>query len=255
MIMEEDGEVYTEKMVQYHREISKHERQLKRDIIFNRRRGILGEVSDSKKQIITSKTVLTILQKIKRKSKLTDEDINTLTCAFIQNESNIITFLNADSNLGLQALVRELTGVSSLIQLAVAECFVNMSLGNHKCCFKIAKSAGTYLITHLQGMNLNLKVPCIWALGNLVGSDIKTWKLLNSQGLLLLFLELLPITELQENVIYALTHYIKIGFNELLLIYEVCTKMQSMCEKIILEYIYSGNFFKDLQILCLLQNQ
>lgn len=108
--MEENNEQYSEKIREYRREISKQERQLKRDSIINRRRGILGDVSQCKEENITPELVQTISSKIKRKNNATDEDIRVLTFAFIQNEENIISFLKAENNSGLLALVRELTG-------------------------------------------------------------------------------------------------------------------------------------------------
>lgn len=108
--MEEINEPYSQNIRDYLRGINKQERQLKRDCIINRRRGILGDVSLRTEQNITSDLVITISNKMRRKNKATEEDINLLTCAFILNEENIITFLNSDGNSGLHAMVRELTG-------------------------------------------------------------------------------------------------------------------------------------------------
>ncbi|XP_039288683.1 uncharacterized protein LOC111049399 isoform X2 [Nilaparvata lugens] len=100
-------------------------------------------------------------------------------------------------------------------QLVAAECCVNLALGNAKTSLKIAKSAGTYLITFLKGMSIPLSNAATWALGNLAGSDVKTLELLKSQGLMESLLDIIDIEELQSNVIYALMHFVKIGLSVL----------------------------------------
>ncbi|RZF38186.1 hypothetical protein LSTR_LSTR005547 [Laodelphax striatellus] len=205
----EENSSYKDIIKENMKETVSSERRLQRERIVNKRRGILGKVKINKNEFLKTDDVKSIAQRLKHKGLVKDSDFKLLTRAFIQNENNIIAFANSDG--ALQSLIRELTGTDSNHQLLAAECCVNLALGNEKTSLKIAKSAGTYLITFLKGMSIPLSSAAIWALGNLAGSDVKTLELLKSQGLMESLLDIIGVEDLQSNVIYALMHFVKVG--------------------------------------------
>lgn len=172
---------------------------------------MLGEVANSQKRVMTAGEVKTLAEKLKHKSHFTIHDFMLLNQSLLQNEENTIAFFTVTG--ALHAVVRELTGHNASRQLVAANCCCNLALGNEKACLKLTKAAAPYLITHLDGLNNHLLEVCIWTLGNLAGSHVKSWIILHAQGLLpkLLLLVTSSNSDVVQATLYALTHYIKTG--------------------------------------------
>ncbi|XP_014262310.1 uncharacterized protein LOC106674215 [Cimex lectularius] len=125
-----------------------------------------------------------------------------LKAAFIQDESLIVAFMKIEG--ALHSLVGYLLSRNSYEQLLATECCCNLSLGDGKTCYKLAKAATPYLITILQGCNYKLMDVAIETLSNLAGTGEKTSRLLYSQGILEAFQRTIKFPELGELTAKAL---------------------------------------------------
>lgn len=206
------AETPTEVLRRNIREIGVKERKERREKQVNSRRGILGEVLDAQK-VFSPEEVKNLAEKLKHKGHINGEDYMLLSEALIQNEENIISFFKVSG--ALQSLIRDLTGQNASLQLGAAYCCCNLALGNEKSCLKLVKAAAAYLTINLDGLNNHIVEICTWTLGNLAGSDVKTWLILQSQLLLPKLLNLVKSSNMSvaQSAIYALTHYVRIGMD------------------------------------------
>ncbi|XP_069703842.1 importin subunit alpha-1 [Periplaneta americana] len=195
------------------RDLGDQERRQHRELQVNSRRSTLGELQNIQKRAVSSEEVKALADKLKHKSQFTSQDFLGLNNALIQSEENIVAFFKVQG--ALHALVRELLGQNASLQLAAANCCCNLSLGNEKSCLQLTKAAAPYLLSNLDGLNHHLLEVCTWTLGNLAGCHIKPWEILHSQGLLPKLLQLITSSssDIIHSVIYALTHYVRIGLN------------------------------------------
>lgn len=224
------------------REYKKQERQEKRLIEFNRCRKTLGEENDISDRIITSEEIATIGRRVKQKGQITDKDLALLKYGLLQSNNNIVAFLKIPG--ALHSLVREMTDLNSDLALSAIDCCCNLSLGEPKACIQVAKAASPYLISYLHGLNYRLMNSCLWTFGNLAASDIKTWRIIRTQGLLPALLCTIEIPELLENSTYALLHYVRNGLHEM----EMC-EMEKILETIFKMKYISDEMYWTLHLL------
>uniref|UniRef100_A0A1B6M778 IBB domain-containing protein n=1 Tax=Graphocephala atropunctata TaxID=36148 RepID=A0A1B6M778_9HEMI len=172
-------------------------RLMGRNKVLSSKRKALQDVVDLGR-CVTESEVLIISNKLKSKSSVQVQDLILLKLAFVQTANNIVSFLKVKG--ALHGLVRELSSVKSNYQLVAAECCCNLALGDGRSCLQVAKAAGPYLIALMSGSNYNLIHISVWALGNLVGSDEKVWRLLHSQGFLSRLLELISEIDIKSDI-------------------------------------------------------
>ncbi|KAK9504206.1 hypothetical protein O3M35_010591 [Rhynocoris fuscipes] len=141
------------------------------------------------------------------------EALKILKDCFIENVANIVTFMKVEG--ASHALIKHLMSNNSMEQLLALECCCNLSLGDAKTCFKLAKGATPYLINTLQGLNYNLMNVAIITLGNMSGSGKKTCQLLHAQGLIRSLEHTIGIPELREATAKALVLFTKNYLNDL----------------------------------------
>ncbi|XP_054257772.1 importin subunit alpha-4 isoform X1 [Macrosteles quadrilineatus] len=191
-----------------------------RENILKNKRKSLQDVVDNGR-LIKNEEVTILANKLKTKSLVQFEDLALLKIAFVQSSHNIVAFLKVKG--ALHGLVREFSSAKPNFELLAAECICNLALGDAKSCFIVAKAAGPYLLTTLSGFNDNLKAISVWALGNLVGSDEKTWKIVHSQGLMGKLLQLVSendnLPDMREDLIHnsltTLTQFLRVGAQHL----------------------------------------
>uniref|UniRef100_A0A1B6C518 IBB domain-containing protein n=1 Tax=Clastoptera arizonana TaxID=38151 RepID=A0A1B6C518_9HEMI len=204
------------------REMFRSENKIRRNVDRNKnvcdKRNIdPKEEVDKLGRVLSQEEIKTICENLKKKSSININDLALLKLSFIQNCDNISLFFGIEG--ALSSLVTLLIGTNSIYQIAAADCLCNLSLdiSNLKGCIQIAKAAGIYLISYLQGLHYNLMNSCLLALGNLAASDTQCWEILRSQGLLnslLHLLKLRPPTVI-ENALYAIVQFLKVGLYHL----------------------------------------
>ncbi|XP_015592717.1 importin subunit alpha-2 isoform X2 [Cephus cinctus] len=199
---------YVEVMREDMRETISSYRKHQREIVLNKNRQALGEISNS---LCFSKEFILAKAHLLKKKPLAIEDYQQLQNALIQSEENINTFLKVENIV--YALVRDLSGKNPVIQLYAASCCCNIALGNSKVCTILVKSAAPYLIGILDTLNYPLMDICIWTIGNLVGGSEKAFETLYAQGCLRHLVSLMCNCDISilPSVIYASIHCIYAG--------------------------------------------
>lgn len=99
-----------------------------------------------------------------------------------QDLSLIDVFLSVSNSL--PALVGLLTSNDSNLQVEAAWCITNLSAGSDHHCNVALKASAPYLITYLDGQNIELKDHCCWALGNMAANGTECQTMLQRLGLL-----------------------------------------------------------------------
>ncbi|XP_046421902.1 importin subunit alpha-2 [Neodiprion fabricii] len=202
----------TDELRQELRETSWIERKYHRSLELNKNRPALGESIPN--ECYTEEFVKSKAQILKKKP-LRLKEYQHLQNAFLQSEENINAFLSVDN--ALHALVRELSGCNPDLQLAAANCYCNLALGNSKACNVLAKAAGPYLLATLDSLNYNLMDICIWTIGNLAAGSEKAFEIVYAQGCLRLLISLLRECDLTllPSVIYATMHCVYAGYEHI----------------------------------------
>ncbi|XP_011147260.1 importin subunit alpha-9 [Harpegnathos saltator] len=151
---------------------------------------------------------------LKRK-RISLEDYRYLPNALIQREENIDSFLNVDQSLS--GLIRDLSGNNPVLQLYAANCCCNIALGNVKACTALGKAVIPYLLTELESLNYALLDVCIWTIGNLIAGSGRAFSILHAQHCLKHLILLLNNCDnaIYPSVIYAVLHYVYIGFHDI----------------------------------------
>ncbi|KAL0108754.1 hypothetical protein PUN28_014115 [Cardiocondyla obscurior] len=180
---------------------------------WNKNRTNLGECSGI--ELFSSKYVDEKVKLLKKK-RISLMDYRYLPNALIQSEENINAFLKVDQSLS--GLVRDLSGNDPTLQLYAANCCCNIALGNTKACTVLGKAVVPYLIVKLESLNYALLDICIWTIGNLVAGSDKAFSILHMQHCLKYIILLLPNCDnsVLPSVTYALLHYVRAGFHEIL---------------------------------------
>ncbi|KAL1132565.1 hypothetical protein AAG570_010517 [Ranatra chinensis] len=137
------------------REGHNQEREKRRGDMYNKSR-IIGNDATFVDKIFDENDIKRLVKEMRRSSGCKEAVLSSLKNAFIQDRSNMITFLKIEGSL--HAVVGKLMNTNPVIQLLAAECCCNLSLGDAKTCHQLAKSATAYLVASLQGMNYNLMV-------------------------------------------------------------------------------------------------
>ncbi|KYM88479.1 hypothetical protein ALC53_02962 [Atta colombica] len=153
--------------------------------------------------------------KLLKRKRISLADYRYLPNALIQSEENINAFLKVDQSLS--SLVRDLSGNDPIFQLYAANCCCNIALGNTKACTALGKAVIPYLIVKLESLNYALLDVCIWTIGNLVAGSNKAFSILHAQHCLKYVILLLHNCDdsVLPSVIYALLHYIYVGFHKI----------------------------------------
>ncbi|XP_070161988.1 transmembrane and coiled-coil domain-containing protein 6 [Polyergus mexicanus] len=158
-----------------------------------------------------------VIERIKllKKKRITLEDYRYLPNALIQSEENIYAFLRVDQSLS--GLIRDLSGNNSTLQLYAANCCCNIALGNTKACTALGKAIIPYLLIELESLNYILLDVCIWTIGNLVAGSNVAFSVLHAQHCLKYLILLLSNCDdsILPSIIYALLHYVHMGFYEI----------------------------------------
>ncbi|XP_047504003.1 uncharacterized protein LOC125049038 isoform X2 [Pieris napi] len=173
-------------------------RQIHRDEINDVRRSVISRY--------TTEDVLDIIKKLKTKTSITSKELNQLKNALMNEPHNIELVLGLHG--AIRGIVGELTGTDIKKQCAAAGCLCNLSMGDSKACFTICRATGTYLVAAVDNMATELAVTCVWTLGNLAASSMKTCDMLISQGALSKVIDIHPNNELQDACLYALKHFV-----------------------------------------------
>ncbi|XP_046396040.1 uncharacterized protein LOC124163283 [Ischnura elegans] len=158
-------------------------RKEKRDAEHAGRRGIsLGKFGGTKPSLADVEAAALQLKKKAGGSENRLNDLNLLQAAFsFPGEGFGEAFVKIDG--ALPALVRDLSGQDSSLQLKSTYCCANLALAGPDIGLKVAKAAAPYLMTHLQGMNQILLEASLWAVGSLSGTGIPALKVLEVQGI------------------------------------------------------------------------
>ncbi|CAL1687759.1 unnamed protein product [Lasius platythorax] len=153
--------------------------------------------------------------KLLRRKRISLVDYRYLPNALIQSEENISAFLRIDQSLS--GLIRDLSGNSPTFQLYAANCCCNIALGNAKACTALGKAVIPYLLMELESLNYILLDVCIWTIGNLVAGSNVAFSILHAQHCLKYLILLLSNCDdsILPSVIYALLHYVHVGFHEI----------------------------------------
>ncbi|XP_072751661.1 uncharacterized protein [Anoplolepis gracilipes] len=153
--------------------------------------------------------------KLLRKKRISLEDYRYLPNALIQSEENIYAFLRIDQSLS--GLIRDLSGNNPTLQLYAVNCCCNIALGNTKACTTLGKAVIPYLLIELESLNYILLDICIWTIGNLVAGSKVAFSILHAQHCLKYLVLLLSNCDdsILSSVIYALLHYVHVGFYEI----------------------------------------
>ncbi|XP_045516837.1 uncharacterized protein LOC123709491 [Pieris brassicae] len=223
------------------------------------------EINDVRRSVsnrYTAEDVLDIIKKLKTKTTITSRELNQLKNALMNEPHNIELVLGLHG--AIRGIVGELTGTNIKKQCAAAGCLCNLSTGDSKASFNICRAAGTYLVAAVDNMAAELAVTCVWTLGNLAASSMKTCDMLISQGALSKVIEIHPNNELQDACLYALKHFVyqlgdKLKVSDLHTIVEAMSKFQLNTESCQVFFILSCHqYFTEILtediILFLLKN-
>ncbi|XP_029168485.1 uncharacterized protein LOC114938647 isoform X2 [Nylanderia fulva] len=193
------------------REATFTKRKQNRTSQWSKNRKNLGE---SGNQVFSTEYVNEKAKLLKRK-KISLEDYRYLPNALIQSEENIYAFLSIDQSLS--GLIRDLSGNNPTFQLYAANCCCNIALGNAKACTTLGKAVIPYLLIELESLNHILLEVCIWTIGNLVAGSNVAFSILHAQHCLKYLTLLLSNCDdsILPSVIYALLHYVHVGFYEI----------------------------------------
>ncbi|XP_071442692.1 uncharacterized protein [Hetaerina americana] len=158
-------------------------RKQKRDTEFAGRREIdLNKFCGTKPSLAD---IEEIALRLKRKAggiKCRHKDLCSLQIALsFSGEGFGEAFVKIDG--ALPALIRDLSGQDSTLQLRATYCCANLALDGMNVGLKVAKAAAPYLMTHLKGMNQILLEASLWAVGSLSGSGVPACKVLEVQGI------------------------------------------------------------------------
>lgn len=191
------------------------QRKSRRSDSLNKNRSALGQVAESIDIFSDPREIIDVATKLKHKNKVTLLDLNKLKNSFLVSEENIAAFLNVPG--ALHGLVREMSGHNSDFQYAALNCCCNLTLGSEKLCYQVSKATVSYITPSLNELNSLYLDVCLWTLGNLSGSGMKSWTVLESYGILNKFLHFLssPVADVKESAIYATTLYVETGFDSL----------------------------------------
>ncbi|XP_032688035.1 importin subunit alpha-9 [Odontomachus brunneus] len=194
------------------REATLAKRKKDRTSAWNKNRASLGE---SSKNEFFSIDYVNERAKLLRKKRISCEDYRYLPNVLIQCEENINSFLKIDQNLS--GLIRDLSGGNPTLQLYAANCCCNIALGNTKACTALGKAVVPYLLTELESLNYALLDVCIWTIGNLIAGSKKAFFVLHAQNCLKHLILLLNNCDdtILSSVIYAILHYVHVGFYEI----------------------------------------
>ncbi|XP_073984220.1 uncharacterized protein [Rhodnius prolixus] len=173
----------------------------------------LSYTSKEKEKVLDENDVLAAALSITNSSGDKIEPLKVLKESFIDNMTHIVTFMKVEG--ASHTLIKYLLSQNSMEQLLAMECCCNLSLGDTKTCFKLAKGATPYLINILHGFNYNLMNVALLTLGNLSGSGKKTCQILHRQGVLNSFDHTIKIAELREATAKAMIMFTKNYLNEL----------------------------------------
>ncbi|XP_066596780.1 probable importin subunit alpha-A [Prorops nasuta] len=151
-----------------------------------------------------------------KKKTLSIEDYQLLQNSLVQSEENINIFLGVDQIVF--SLVRDLSSNNPVSQLYAANCCCNIALGNAKACMTLAKYISPYLVNELESLNNPLLEICAWTIGNLSVGSSKAFDTLYKQGAINILISLLTSCEdfSLPSVLYAITHCIYGGFNQIM---------------------------------------
>lgn len=139
-IIENQSEIVIESRIK-RRDYLNKTRELHRTSAFDRNRFLESE-------ILTESDIKGICTRIKRRKHCTEEDLEKLTNAFFQSESNITEFISVTG--AINVVIKELIG--SERQLMAAQCICNLSLGDEASCNKVATFVGSYIIILLKNL-------------------------------------------------------------------------------------------------------
>lgn len=206
------GDEAAEEVMNRVRENNYAERVKRREDMYSKQRKLVAELSHSKiSEEYKEEDIIKAAQNLASSSKEKEKSFSDLKNSFIQNPCHMVTFMKIEG--ALHSLVGHLMSQNSFDQLLAAECCCNLSLGDSKTCFKLAKAASPYLMSILQGLNHNLMNVVLQTVMNLSGSGLKTCQLLHSQGILQALERTMSIPELREQTTKALIMFTKNGPN------------------------------------------
>ncbi|XP_014283201.1 transmembrane and coiled-coil domain-containing protein 6 isoform X2 [Halyomorpha halys] len=204
------GDEAPDNVLQRVRENNHVERINKRKAMYDKQRNIDGKPTGTKIDKLTEEEFINAARTIcSGPSDLKEKSLSILKTGFIVDKAWMISFMKVEG--ALHALVKCLMSHNPVEQLLAAECCCNLSLGDTRTCFKLAKAATPYLISILQGLNHNLMNVCLLTVFNLCGSGEKSCELLHSQGILNVLEKTMSIIEVRENSMKALTTLTKNG--------------------------------------------
>ncbi|GAB1864730.1 Importin subunit alpha-2-like protein [Camponotus japonicus] len=194
------------------REAALTKRKQNRTSAWDKNRKNLGECPEN--ELFTVEYVNERVKLLKKK-RISLEDYRYLPNALIQSEENIYAFLRVDQSLS--GLIRDLSGNNPFFQLYAANCCCNIALGNTKACTTLGKAVIPYLLIELESLNYILLDVCIWTIGNLVAGSNVAFSILHAQHCLKYLILLLSNCDdsILSSVIYALLHYVHVGFHEI----------------------------------------
>ncbi|KAG8231739.1 hypothetical protein J437_LFUL012017 [Ladona fulva] len=94
---------------------------------------------------------------------------------------NGAAFVKVDG--AIAALVRDVSGKDSSLQVRATYCCANLALAGPDIGFKVSKAVVPYLMNHLQSMNQILLEASLRAIGSLAASGVQAYKVMEVQGI------------------------------------------------------------------------
>lgn len=104
------------------------------------------------------------------------------------------------------SLLRMLLSNDAHKQLEAAACLTNLTCGPHIYSYKVAKNAGAYFTSFVNGNNLFLQEQSAWALANIATDCLECFNIIKSQGALPALLKAMtsPLQNVVHSVLFAL---------------------------------------------------
>ncbi|XP_042910615.1 importin subunit alpha-B isoform X2 [Parasteatoda tepidariorum] len=194
-------------LIPYCASLVQNVREKNRNAVLAQNRMLSTEV----KSDVSFSQVKDLLLDLKDKSKKLDKQ----TLTRIKNSCCHAEFIESFFKINgvFNALLSCLKHNDAQIQLEAVACLTNLACGPHKLCFRIAKSAGPYLVLFMTGSSHYLQAQCAWAIRNIANDCETCYFRLKSQGVFPTLLKILvsPIPDVIEPAIYALSACLKHG--------------------------------------------
>ncbi|XP_035225660.1 importin subunit alpha-2-like isoform X2 [Stegodyphus dumicola] len=118
----------------------------------------------------------------------------------------------------LQNLIRVLIGNDAQKQLEAVACLTNLACGSHRFTHKIARNAGAYLVSFIDGGSSFLQSQSAWAAGNIAADCCECFVVLKMQGLLPVLLKTIDCSteHVFQSAVFALKVCTKYGDHEII---------------------------------------